>query len=72
MLKEKHQGVFYRVSGKRKIFALDEKTGEPVDTGRILKERTRFESLKLSEAEAFATEVYKREDIMCQIHEVQR
>ena len=70
MLKEKHVGVFYKVSGKRKVEVQNDK-GEVVDS-RVVRERTRFEALALRDAEAFATEVYKREGIMCQIHEVAR
>lgn len=69
-MKEKFQGAFYRVSGKRKVEVQNEK-GEPIGT-KVLKERTRLEALKIHEAEAFATEVYKREGIMCEIHEVPR
>lgn len=76
MLKEKHAGKFYQVTGKRKIevFEIDHQ-GRITDKllgKRTLPERIRLETLSVREAEIFATDVLKHEGIMCEIHEITR
>jgi hypothetical protein len=51
---------FYEVSGERK-------TEE-----RTFPKSVRFSSIYLAEAERFATDVYKREGLVCEIHEITR
>lgn len=63
---------FYRVSGERKEYVLDKETQHEVLTGKVLPLRTRFECLELKNAEAFASDVYRRESIICEIHQVSR
>lgn len=57
----------YSVSGERVMFDDDAKP-----TDQTLPSRIRFESLEVVDAENFATVVYKREGIVCEIHEVTR
>jgi hypothetical protein len=64
--------TYFRVSGERREYAIDETTGKLADTGRNLSKRIRFEAMKLHDAEAFATDVYRREGLVCEIHEVFR
>ena len=59
---------YFRVSGQR--LEVDEKTGK--FTGVVLEPRVRFESLDLGEAERFATDVFRAEEIVLEIHEVPR
>ena len=51
---------FYEVSGERK-------TEE-----RTYPKQVRFASLRLADAEHFATLVYKSEGLVCEIHEITR
>lgn len=60
-------GSYFAVTGPRKVFDDD---GKP--TGEVLDARLRFEALRVSDAEDFATAVYRREKIVCDIHELRR
>ena len=57
---------YYEVSGERVIMSDDGKNKHNQS------KRTRFESVSLYEAEQFATAVFKKEGIVCEIHEVRR
>jgi hypothetical protein len=66
--------VYYQVRGQRALYKKDLTATAAVDamplrTGTSKDSYLRFESLSLSEAEAFATGVYKRESIICTIDE---
>lgn len=73
MAKRKHvvgTNPYFRVSGERKEVVLDAEE-KPMGS-RVLPSRTRFESLELGDSERFATDVYKREGIVLEIHEMPR
>ena len=63
---------YFSCSGTRAEFKWDEKKGREVSTGVTLPERVRLETIRLWEAEEFVTDVYKRENVLLAIHEVQR
>jgi hypothetical protein len=63
---------FFQVSGERKEYVIDRTTGQEVATGKILPTRVRFETRNVKEAEQYASDVYRREGIICEIHQVQR
>jgi hypothetical protein len=65
-------GTYLEVSGPRKEFVWDEAKGHEVLTGVEFPDRVRLQTLRLSEAEEFVSRVYKRENILCAIHEVTR
>ena len=55
---------YYQVSGERVIVSDDGKNKHRQP------KRVRFESVNLHEAEVFATSVFKKEGIVCEIHEL--
>jgi hypothetical protein len=66
--------VYYQVRGQRALYKKDltataAADAVPLRAGTSKDSYLRFESLTLSEAEAFATAVYKREQIICTIDE---
>lgn len=63
---------YFRASGPRKEFELDETSGTLRPTGRTFPEAIRFEALRLGDVEAFATDVYRREGIVLTLEEVPR
>ena len=63
---------YFSVSGQRREVVTDEASGKLIDSGVVLESGIRFECLRLQDAEGFATDVYKREGIVCEIHEVSR
>lgn len=64
--------AYFTVTGERVEYALDEAKGQMKPTGRVLSPHVRFSSMSLQSAEIFATDVYRRENIVCEIHEVPR
>lgn len=65
-------GIYYKVCGQRAVFK-GKLTGDgpaQVRSGTTAATFTRFESLSLQDAEAFATDVYRHEKIICTIEEV--
>lgn len=74
-MKKRHEigtSSYYRASGPRREFELDEGSGTLKPTGRTLSESIRFEALRLSDVEAFATDVFRRENIVLTLEEVPR
>jgi hypothetical protein len=65
-------GSYYTVSGPRKEVSVNEQSGTLEYTGVMLEARVRFESLELRDAENFASDVYRRENIVLEIHQVDR
>ena len=63
---------YFRVSGERRASSVNEEGDLVYDGDVVLPSRTRFETLSLSEAEKFATTVYRAEGIVCEIHEMSR
>lgn len=68
------KSVYYQVRGQRALFKKDLAAAAAADTvplrvGTSKDYYLRFESIALSEAESFATGVYKREQIICTIDE---
>ena len=65
---EKRYKPYFRVSGERKeLLKLPDGTFGYGVTGAPC---VRFECLELRAAEAFATDVYRDENLICEIHEV--
>jgi hypothetical protein len=63
---------YFAVTGERLRFEYDEKSGTSRPTGETLPKATRFEAISVHDAEDFATRVYKREGLVCEIHEIYR
>lgn len=64
--------TYFQVRGQRAIFHEREDNGKPVRTGTTPDQHLRYEALFQRDAEGFATEVFKREQIICTIDEVFR
>lgn len=71
-LRKKSVVPYFRVSGERREHTFDEAKGRSIPTGVVLPPATRFESIDVRAAEDFATDVYRKENIVCEIHEVAR
>lgn len=60
---------FFQVRGQRAIFQ-ENADGKPRRVGTTSQNFLRYESLFQHDAENFATDVYRRENIICTIDEV--
>lgn len=67
----KSTGTYFEVRGPRREIAVNPQ-GALEYTGAILPEALRYESLSVRDAEAFASRVFRREKIVCEIHEMPR
>ena len=61
---------YFTVSGQKLVVDRDD-DGKEIDR-KILPSRLRFESLEQKDAEAFASDVYRHEKIVLEIHEITR
>lgn len=57
---------YYEVTGERVAFGDD---GKPME-GPLLAKRARFQTVSHTAATQFVNDVYKRENIICEIHEI--
>ena len=71
-LVEKGTVSYFEVSGERRVFEYDKGAGKFVDTGVVEEHHVRFSCLVVGDAERFVTDVYHRENIVCEIHQVPR
>jgi len=67
----KSTGTYFEVRGPRREIAVSPK-GTLEYTGAVLPAGLRFEALSVRDAESFASGVFRREKIVCEIHEVRR
>lgn len=61
---------YYTVTGERVLFREDER-GKRIETARI-PSAVRFSTVRLGDAQHFATDVFRRERVTCEIHEHDR
>ena len=63
--------TYFEVRGQRTMYKATPR-GEEIRVGVSSEPFLRFESLSVEDAQAFATSVYRRENIICTIDEVTR